>query len=84
MANLVRQSIAKRRTQEDLSSLALAKQIGISSGQLAALESGRDVPSLYTLRKLALFFKWAPGDLGQYVLDSKPEPTGPKRLRTPA
>lgn len=80
--NLVTSSISKRRAREDLSQLALAKQIGISSGQLAALESGRDVPSLFTLKRLAKFFAWEAEEIGKYVLASNPAPTGPKRLRT--
>lgn len=80
-SNLVRQSIAARRKRDDLSCLALAKQIKISSGQLAALESGRDLPSLWTLKKLASFFEWDAGEIGAYVLACKPERVGPKRLR---
>lgn len=82
--NLVRQSLNKHRTANGLSQLALAKQIGISSGQLAALEAGRDVPSLYTLKRLARFFDWSPTEIGKYVLQSNPEPSGPKRLRAVA
>lgn len=81
MANLVRDSITKHRRQHDLSQLGLAKQIGISSGQLAALEAGRDVPSLFNLKKMAKFFAWAPEEIGKYVIACKAEPTGPKRLR---
>ena len=80
-SNLIRRSLAKRRKDEDLSCLALAKQIKISSNQLAALESGRDLPSLWTLKKLATFFDWSPEEIGEYVLRSSPERVGPKRLR---
>ena len=80
-ASLVRRSIAKRREAESLTCTDLARQIGMSSNQLAALESGRDLPSLWTLKKLAKFFDWETHEIGAYVLLSKPERVGPKQLR---
>lgn len=81
MGTLVQQAIADRRHRENLSALALAREIDISSNQLAALERGEDVPSLHTLKKLARFFDWDAKTVGQYVIDCKTSPTGPKRLR---
>lgn len=81
MTTLVQQSIIDDRRARQLSALALSKEIGISSNQLAALERGEDVPSLYTLQKLAKFFGWSATAIGKYVIDCKPTPAGPKRLR---
>lgn len=78
---LVTKTLTEHRAARDLSQLALAKKIDISSGQLAALEAGRDVPSIFTLKKLAKYFKWSASAIGSYVLECDPEPSGPKRLR---
>lgn len=82
MTLLVQKSISNHRREHRLSALALAREIDISSGQLAMLERGEDVPSLHTLQKLAKFFQWGPVEIGKYVLDCKTKPTGPKRLRS--
>lgn len=82
MTLLVQKSISAHRKSHQLSALALAREIDISSGQLAMLESGEDVPSLHTLQKLARYFRWGPSEIGKYVLDCKTKPTGPKRLRS--
>lgn len=81
MNTLVQQSITQHCEAHGLSIFALAKQIGISANQLGALERGDGVPSLYNLKKLAVFFSWSATSIGKYVLESKPSPTGPKRLR---
>lgn len=82
MPSLVQQAITAHRREHQLSALALAREIDISSGQLAMLERGEDAPSLHTLKKLARFFKWSPTEIGKYVLECKTQPSGPKRLRS--
>jgi transcriptional regulator with XRE-family HTH domain len=82
MTLLVQRAITNHRRENQLSALALAREIDISSGQLAALERGEDTPSLFTLQKLAKYFRWGPLEIGKYVLECKAEPAGPKRLRT--
>lgn len=81
MSTLVRRSITQHCETNGISVFALSKQIGISANQLAALERGDSVPSLYNLKKLAEFLDWSPTAIGKYVLECRAAPTGPRRLR---
>ena len=81
MINLVTDTLKTYRESHNLSCYALAKQVGITSGQLKALESGRDTPSLSTLQAFARFFGWSKVAIGRYVLECSPDRAGPKRIR---
>ena len=55
--------IATMRNARELTQEALARKAGISLGYLARLETGRQDPSLATLRKLAKALKVKLADL---------------------
>lgn len=78
---LLGEAIKRRREEQHESRAALALQIGISESQLGVLERERDLPTLPTLKRVALFFKFSAEQVGQYVLSSSGQAPGPRRKR---
>lgn len=78
---LLGEAIQRRRKEQQESRAALALQIGISESQLGVLERERDLPTLPTLKRVALFFKFTPEQVGQYVLSSSGQACGPRRKK---
>lgn len=78
---LLGDAIKRRREERQESRAALALQIGLSESQLGVLEKERDLPTLPTLKKVALFFKFSPEEVGRYVLSSSGQAPGPRRKR---
>jgi transcriptional regulator with XRE-family HTH domain len=75
---LVGEAIKGRRAEQGLSRAALAGQMGVSESQLAALEAERDLPTVPTLKRVAVFFGFTAEQVGAYVLQAKGAVCGPK------
>lgn len=78
---LVGDAIKGRRAEQSLSRATLAKQVGVSESQLAALEAERDLPTVPTLKKVARFFGFSPEQVGLFVLQAEGVVCGPKRKK---
>ena len=78
---LLGEAIKGRRKERQESRAALALQIGISESQLGLLELEKGLPTLPTLKKVALFFRLSPEQVGFYVLRSEGRAPGPRRKR---
>lgn len=78
-AGLISTAIEARREAQGVSVETLAKEMDLSASQLRALASGRDLPSLPTLKKVATFLGLKPLAVGRFVLAAEGKACGPKR-----
>lgn len=54
---MISRAIKRLRNNAGLTQVELAERIGISQGSLSAYESGKDIPSVNTLIRMADVFK---------------------------
>lgn len=54
---MISRAIKRLRSNAGLTQVELAERIGISQGSLSAYESGKDIPSVNTLIRMADVFK---------------------------
>jgi transcriptional regulator with XRE-family HTH domain len=57
LAKMLGRKLKTLRSQRELSQATLAKQVGVTQPYIAALEKGRENPTLSTLAKLAKALK---------------------------
>ena len=74
--NVIASRIRQYRKDHDASRAAVAAKMGLSEAQLKLLEERESLPTVPTLKRVAVFFGLTPAEVGQFVLDSSGTPCG--------
>ena len=81
--NYIAQEIADRLKASGLSARALALEMGLSHPTVVALSRGTTEVQFLTLRKVAQYFQWGPGETGVAALTCEPvKPAKRKKKRS--